>query len=169
MLAQPLGGGDVGTRRRKGDERGVGKTQEEGEERRERRWICHVQGTGGVGGALFHGAGAADWAGGAEAARGFDAIRCGHRAQGAAGTVAGEVDDFHTGADVDLQHGGAGGKPYKRGMPDSFAVYLVQANLWCILPFSAASHKKSVSLQFTPEKAWHKYEAYLEPWHLLRQ
>jgi len=30
MLAQPLGGGDVGTRRRKGDERGVGKRRRKG-------------------------------------------------------------------------------------------------------------------------------------------
>lgn len=60
-----------------------------------------------------------------------------------------------TGPDVHLQHGGAGGEPYKRGMLDSFAVYLVEPNLGYILPFEAASHKKIVSLQFTPEKEGH--------------
>jgi hypothetical protein len=63
---------------------------------------------------------------------------------------------------------GPGGRPYKRGTLDFFAVYPVQANLWYILPFEATSHKKSVSLQFTPEKAGHKCEPYLEAWHLLR-
>lgn len=65
---------------------------------------------------------------------------------------------------------GPGGRAYKRGTLDYFAVYLVQPNLWYILPFGAAYRKKkSVSLQFTPEKAGHKYEVYLEAWHLLRK
>jgi hypothetical protein len=34
---------------------------------------------------------------------------------------------------------------------------------------AAASKKESVSLQFTPEKAGHKHELYLEAWHLLRR
>jgi len=36
------------------------------------------------------------------------------------------------------------------------------SELLVILSFAAASKKKSVSLQFVPEKAGHKYEPYLE-------
>lgn len=91
---------------------GAGKREEEGGEW---SWICDLQRAGGVGGALFHGAGAVDRTGGAEAVWGFIAIRCRHRAQGAAGAGAGEVDDLHPGADVHLQHGGARGKTVQAG------------------------------------------------------
>jgi hypothetical protein len=150
-----MGGGGVRqerTRRREGEVRSE-EAGEEREEGRERGWICDVQGTGGVGRALLHGAGAADRAGGAEAVRGFVAIRCGHRAQGVAGTGAGEVDDVIRERTFTCNMAGSGGRPCKRGMLDFLAVHLVQANLWYILPFAAASKKKSVSLQFTPEKA----------------
>ncbi len=61
---------------------------------------------------------------------------------------------------------GRGKKGYEADEVDFFAVYLVPVDLWYILPFAAAS-KKSVSLQFTPEKAGHKYQQYAEAWHLL--
>ena len=63
---------------------------------------------------------------------------------------------------------GPGRKAYAEGTVDYFAVYLIPVDLWYILPFAKAS-KTSVSLQFTPGKAGHKYEAYLEAWHLLRE
>ena len=63
---------------------------------------------------------------------------------------------------------GPGGKAYEAGTVDYFAVYLIPVDLWYIIPFAAAS-KTSVSLQFTPDKEGHKYESYLEAWHLLRE
>jgi hypothetical protein len=51
--------------------------------------------------------------------------------------------------------------------PD-YAVYLVPVDLWYIPPFEAA-RKTSVSVQFPPDRAGHKYEKYLEAWHLLRE
>lgn len=62
---------------------------------------------------------------------------------------------------------GPGGKAYRRGTVDYFAVYLIPVDIWYILPF-AKTRKTSVSLQFTPGKEGHKYEAYREAWHLLR-
>jgi len=46
-------------------------------------------------------------------------------------------------------------------------VYLIPMDMWYILPFEK-TRKTSVSLQFTPGKEGHKYEAYREAWHLLR-
>jgi hypothetical protein len=42
-----------------------------------------------------------------------------------------------------------------------------RVDLWYILPYEAA-RKTSVSFQFTPTREGHKYEKYLEAWHLLR-
>jgi PD-(D/E)XK endonuclease len=63
---------------------------------------------------------------------------------------------------------GPGRKAYRPGMFDYFAVYPIPVDVWYIVPFAKAS-KTSVSLQFTPEKAGHKYEEYREAWHLLRE
>jgi len=56
---------------------------------------------------------------------------------------------------------------YEEGVLDFYAVYLVPVDLWYILPHEAA-RKTSVSFQFTPTREGHKYEKYLEAWHLLR-
>ena len=63
---------------------------------------------------------------------------------------------------------GPGGKVYPAGMVDYFAVYLIPVDMWYILPFEK-TRKTSVSLQFTPGKTGHKYEAYREAWHWLRE
>lgn len=57
---------------------------------------------------------------------------------------------------------------YEEGVLDFYAVYLVPVDLWYILPFAAA-RKTSASFQFTPDREGHKYEEYLEAWHLLRE
>jgi PD-(D/E)XK endonuclease len=62
---------------------------------------------------------------------------------------------------------GPGGRAYRPGTVDYFAVYLIPVDTWYILPF-AKTRKTSVSLQFTPGKEGHKYEGYREAWHLLR-
>jgi hypothetical protein len=59
-------------------------------------------------------------------------------------------------------------EPYEEGALDFYALYLVPVDLWYILPFGAA-RKTSVSIQFTPDREGHKYEEYLEAWHLLRE
>lgn len=51
---------------------------------------------------------------------------------------------------------------------DYSAVYLIPVDVWYILPFEK-TRKTSVSLQFTPGKAGHKYEAYREASHFLRE
>ena len=61
---------------------------------------------------------------------------------------------------------GPAGTAYREGTIDYFAVYLIPVDVWYILPFEK-TRKTSVSLQFTPTKAGHKYEAYREAWHLL--
>src|SRR5262250_1148397 len=58
-------------------------------------------------------------------------------------------------------------RAYRRGAVDYFVVYLIPMDMWYILPFEK-TRKTSVSLQFTPRKEGHKYEAYREAWHLLR-
>jgi hypothetical protein len=66
-----------------------------------------------------------------------------------------------------VQSHGAGRRAYRPGTVDYFAVYLIPVDMWYILPFEK-TRKTSVSLQFTPGKEGHKYEAYREAWHLLR-
>jgi hypothetical protein len=61
---------------------------------------------------------------------------------------------------------GRGRKGYVAGVVDFFAIYLVPMNVWYILPFKALAG--TVSLQFAPERVGHKYQAYMEAWHLLR-
>ena len=63
---------------------------------------------------------------------------------------------------------GRHGKPYPEGALDFFAVYLIPVDIWYILPFEK-TRQKSVSLMFSPGKPGHKYEAYREAWHLLRE
>jgi PD-(D/E)XK endonuclease len=62
---------------------------------------------------------------------------------------------------------GSGRKPYPEGSLDYFAIYLIPMDIWYILPFEKA--RNTMSMQFTPGKPGHKYEAYREAWHLLRE
>jgi PD-(D/E)XK nuclease superfamily protein len=62
---------------------------------------------------------------------------------------------------------GPGHKAYPAGVVDFFAVYLVPVDVWYILPFEAMAGM--VTLQFAPERKRHKYQRYMEAWHLLRE
>ena len=62
---------------------------------------------------------------------------------------------------------GPGHKGYAAGVVDFFAVYIVPMNVWYILPFEAT--EGTVSLQFAPGRGAHKYQRYMEAWHLLRE
>jgi hypothetical protein len=75
---------------------------------------------------------------------------------------------FRRGGNFTCNLVGPGGKAYREGTVDYFAVYLIPVDVWYILPFEK-TRKTSVSLQFTPGKAGHKYEAYREAWHFLRE
>ena len=61
---------------------------------------------------------------------------------------------------------GRGGKAYASGVVDFFAIYLVPVDIWYVLPFDALAG--TVSLQFAPERRGHKYQPYMEAWHLLK-
>ena len=61
---------------------------------------------------------------------------------------------------------GRGRKGYAAGVVDFFAVYVVPVDVWYILPFAAT--EGTVSLQFAPERAGHKYQQYMEAWNLLK-
>ena len=58
---------------------------------------------------------------------------------------------------------GPGHRMYPEGVVDFFAVYLVQVDRWYILPYVAVKGTKG-SVQFSPGRAGHKYEEYLEGW-----
>ena len=75
---------------------------------------------------------------------------------------------FQRGETYEINLTGPGGRRYKKGDLDMFAVYVAPVDVWYILPFEK-TRKTSVSLQFTPGKAGHKYEAYREAWHFLRE
>jgi hypothetical protein len=62
---------------------------------------------------------------------------------------------------------GPGGKRYRRGCVDLFAIYLIPLDLWYIIPFEATGG--STSLQLAPGRKGQKYERYTEAWHLVRQ
>jgi hypothetical protein len=61
---------------------------------------------------------------------------------------------------------GPGRKGYRAGVVDFLAIYLVPLDVWYILPFEATGG--TVSLQFAPEREGHKYQKYMEAWHLLK-
>jgi hypothetical protein len=62
---------------------------------------------------------------------------------------------------------GPGHAMYAEGQVDYFAVYLVQVDRWYIVPWEAVCEGRG-SVQFTPGRAGHKHEKYLEAWNLLR-
>ena len=61
---------------------------------------------------------------------------------------------------------GRGHKGYVAGVVDFFAIYVVPANVWYILPFAATAG--TVSLQLSPGREGERFQQYLEAWHLLR-
>ena len=61
---------------------------------------------------------------------------------------------------------GRGRKGYVAGVVDFFAIYVVPVNVWYILPFEATAG--TVSLQLTPGREGHRFQQYMEAWHLLR-
>jgi PD-(D/E)XK endonuclease len=54
---------------------------------------------------------------------------------------------------------------YAKGTIDFFAIYLIPADIWYILPFETTG--KSVSLHFTPGSKRDKHAKYREAWDLL--
>jgi len=61
---------------------------------------------------------------------------------------------------------GPGRKAYKEGSVDFFAVYLIPADAWYIIPYEALGRK--LTLHFVPGGRCQKYAKYREAWHLLR-
>ena len=60
---------------------------------------------------------------------------------------------------------GPGRKAYKEGSVDFFAVYLIPADTWCIISYSALG--KKLTLHFVPGGERQKYAKFREAWHLL--
>ena len=116
-----------------------------------------------MGGVVLHGAGTADGADGDSSA--YDV---GIDVNGRLLRVQTKSTTFRRGATFTCNLVGPGGRAYREGTVDYFAVYLIPVDVWYILPFEK-TRKTSVSLQFTPGKAGHKYEAYREAWHFLRE
>ena len=61
---------------------------------------------------------------------------------------------------------GPGRKPYEEGSVDFFAVYLIPANAWYIIPYAVLG--KRLTLHFVPGGGRQKYADYREAWHLLQ-
>lgn len=61
---------------------------------------------------------------------------------------------------------GPGRKRYKEGSVDFFAVYLIPADAWYIIPYEALG--KKLTLHFVPGGGRQKYARYREAWHLLQ-
>jgi len=61
---------------------------------------------------------------------------------------------------------GPGRKRYKEGSVDFFAVYLIPADAWYIIPYRALG--KKLTLHFVPGGRRQKYAKYREAWQLLR-
>jgi len=73
---------------------------------------------------------------------------------------------FHRGRTFICNLTGPGHRAYSQDSVDFFAVYIVPADVWYSVPLAAAQGT-SVSLRLGPGKFGHKYEKYLEAWHLL--
>jgi PD-(D/E)XK nuclease superfamily protein len=74
---------------------------------------------------------------------------------------------FQRGETYELNLTGPGGRRYKKGDLDMFAVYVAPVDVWYILPFGVME-RRGTSLQLTPGRAAEKYAEYLEAWGLLR-
>jgi len=55
---------------------------------------------------------------------------------------------------------------YNSSNVDFLAIYILQKAIWYILPIRIIKNVKA-NLTFSPQKKDHKYEAYLDAWHLL--
>lgn len=58
-------------------------------------------------------------------------------------------------------------RPYTTRQIDFLAAYVIPVNLWYIVPAKIATALKG-NIWLSPHKPGHKYERYLEAWHLLR-
>jgi len=56
--------------------------------------------------------------------------------------------------------------PYSADRLDFFAVYVIQPDVWYIIPFAATNGRARLIL--SPHRATSKYGKYREAWHLLR-
>lgn len=59
-------------------------------------------------------------------------------------------------------------QPYTCGQIDFMAAYVIPADVWYILPAHVALALKG-NIWLSPHKPGHKYEPYMEAWHLFRE
>lgn len=60
-----------------------------------------------------------------------------------------------------------GKKPYACGMFDFVAAYVIPVDVWYILPSKVAVTGTNSQITLSPGNRGHKYEPYMEAWHLL--
>ncbi len=59
------------------------------------------------------------------------------------------------------------GRPYKKGDFDFLAAYVIPEDVWYIIPVKLVVKGKMGMIILSPSVAGHKYEPYMEAWHLL--
>jgi hypothetical protein len=59
------------------------------------------------------------------------------------------------------------GNPYKKGDFDFLAAYVIPEDVWYIIPVKLVVKGRMGMIILTPSVAGHKYEPYMEAWHLL--
>jgi hypothetical protein len=59
------------------------------------------------------------------------------------------------------------GRPYKKNQFDFLAAYVVPEDVWYIIPARLVVHGRMGMVILSPSLPGHKYEPYLEAWHLL--
>jgi hypothetical protein len=59
------------------------------------------------------------------------------------------------------------GNPYKKGDFDFLAAYVIPEDVWYIIPAKLVVKGRMGMIILTPGSAGHKYEPYMEAWHLL--
>jgi hypothetical protein len=59
------------------------------------------------------------------------------------------------------------GNPYKLGDFDFLAAYVIPEDVWYIIPAKLVVKGRMGMIILTPGSAGHKYEPYMEAWHLL--
>ena len=74
---------------------------------------------------------------------------------------------FQRGETYEINLTGPGGRRYKKGDLDMFAVYVAPVDVWYILPFELMEGR-GTGLQVTPGRVGERYAEYLEAWGLLR-
>lgn len=66
---------------------------------------------------------------------------------------------------VNIGKGSSGKKAYESSEVDIFAIYLIDADMWFIIPFSAINGIVKITL--SPSSEISKYKSYRENWDLL--